>query len=105
MEKNSLNLNEVAYLLIHKPLVIVRLQHSPNNKRLISKALQQIWQTTDGDAAVAVLQEFLERVTPKYKLDRNQRGVRDFLLREIKTCKSKPAKKSGRLLGGVLQFS
>jgi hypothetical protein len=107
MEKKALNVNEIAYLLAHKPLVIVRLQHSETNKRLIGRALRQVWQSPGGPETVRVLREFLDRVTPKYNLNSDQRGVRDFLLREIEGLNKSNRQKSGGFwssLSGAIQF-
>ncbi len=102
MEK--LNLKEVCYLIVHKPLVIVRLEHSTENKQLIMKALKSLWQSPKGRQIFGVLREFLGNVAPKYKLDKNQTGVRNFLLREMDKLEAAETGKSGSWVAGLLRL-
>ena len=91
--RGKLNLHEVMYLIVNKPLVIVRLEHSESTKRLITKALNILWRDRKGQVIFSTLQEFLSEVAPNYELDGNQEGVRRFLLREMEKITTQPTKK------------
>ncbi|MDJ0840195.1 MAG: hypothetical protein QNK37_27040 [Acidobacteriota bacterium] len=100
----KLNLKHVQYLLVHKPLVIVQLQHSEHNKKLISKALQQLWRDRQGPKIFETLQIFLRDRAPKYDLTPDQMGARSFLLRQLEQVRSQPQGKSPGF-AGIFGFS
>ena len=105
MENRRLNLNEVRYLIVHKPLVIVKLEHSTYNKKLITKALTSIWKThPQGQNIFKVLREFLSEVAPKYAITAAQNGVREFLLREMDRLsgEERPASGLTRILSSFM---
>lgn len=94
MARTTLNVYEIQYLIAHKPLVIVKLQHSKENKALVIKALTNLSKTRKGEAIFETLKAFLTDVAPKYQLDANQDGARRFLLREIERISTKPNRRS-----------
>jgi len=100
----KLSMRETQHLIANRPLALVNLEHSAHNKRIVIKALKQLWQNPRGNATFKVLREFLENVAPKYQLDANQDGVRRFLLREMKSISESPKyaeKERKGLLAGV----
>ena len=104
MENSRLNLNEVRYLIVHKPLVIVKLDHSSYNKQLITKALASIWKKhPQGQKIFKVLREFLSEVAPKYAITPAQNGVREFLLREMDRLsgEARPVSAWSKILNGL----
>jgi len=102
MEK--LNLKEVCYLIVHKPLVIVKLEHSIENKKLITKAMKSLWQSPKGRQIFDVLREFLGEVAPKYRLNKCQKGVCNFLLREMDKLEATENAKPTSWVAGLLKF-
>ena len=95
MKKDQkLNLNQVQYLLVHKPLVIVKLQHSEHNKKLISRAIGLIWRDRKGPQIFDTLQVFLQERAPRYDLTPDQMGARSFLLRELEKVRNQPQQRS-----------
>ncbi len=84
MSARSLTLQEVQHLISHKPLALTNLEHSDHNKKIIAKALAQLWTSPAGTATFRTLQAFLADVAPKYRLSPSQDGVRQYLLRELK---------------------
>lgn len=101
--RKKLSLNDVCYLLIHKPLAIVRLEHSEYNKRIICKAINAIAENPRGGEIFQVLQEFLRYSAPKYQLTPDQNGARLFLLRQTEHViarRRRVARPQG-LLGGL----
>ena len=100
-----LNLNQIQYLLVHKPLVIVQLQHSEHNKNLITKALQQLWRDPKGPKLFETLQVFLKDRAPRYKLTPDQMGARSFLLRLIERVPNQKAPSRGFGFAAIFGFS
>ncbi|CAM2063847.1 hypothetical protein SCOR_00690 [Sulfidibacter corallicola] len=82
-DKKTLNLNEIKYLIANKPLAIVRLEHSPQTKTLICKAISDLKKDVNSKQTFETLLEFLKDRAPKYNLNRNENGAREFLIREI----------------------
>lgn len=80
----ALTLQEVQHLISNKPLALVNLEHSDHNKKVIGRALSQLWASPAGIATFRTLQAFLADVAPKYRLSPSQDGVRQYLLRELK---------------------
>ncbi|CAM2009699.1 hypothetical protein [Acanthopleuribacter pedis] len=100
--KKTLTLREVQYLIANKPLAIVKLEHSPQNKKLIVKALAGIGTSPNSLETLATVEEFLRERAPKYNLNKNENGAREFLIREIrKHITAEPAKKTGFFSGLV----
>ncbi len=81
----QLNLNQVQYLLVHKPLVIVKLEHSSHNKKLIANALKRLFADPKGPRLIETLRVFLEERAIRYSLTADQVGARAFLLRQMET--------------------
>ena len=82
-KNKALNLRERSYLIVNKPLSIVRLEHSERNKTLICDSLKRLMKTKSGPEMLANLKVFLSDVLPKYNLSHNEMGARAFLLREV----------------------
>lgn len=100
--KKSLTLREVQYLIANKPLAIVKLEHSAQNKKLIVKALEGIRKSPNSVETLVTVEEFLRERAPKYNLNKNENGAREFLIREIrKHISAQPTKKAGFLSGLV----
>ena len=90
MSNKVLNLHQVRYLLVHKPLSIVKLEHSTRNKELIVTALKSLRRHPQSEEMLKVLRQFLEDVAPRYNLTPNQDGARKFLLRELDKMPEQP---------------
>lgn len=80
---NTLNQNEIQYLLLNDPFKIVKLEHSSKNKKILLKAIRTIHESPDGPKALRVLTEFLSERASKLKLSQEQEGARRFLLKAI----------------------
>lgn len=99
----KLNLKQIQYLLANKPLVIVQLEHSEQNKKLILKGLQALYRDPSGQQLFQTLQTFLEDRAPKYNLNASQMGARSFLLKSMERIrKAPPARSSG--FGGMMRL-
>jgi len=102
MTLRRLSLRETQDLIANKPLALVQLEHSTHNKKIVVEALKQLWQTPSGQATFEVLRTFLRDVAPNYSLNKNQDGVRQFLLREMhRISHPAPPKLRRGLLAGV----
>ncbi len=97
VSKKSLTLHEIQYLIANKPLAIVKLEHSPQTKRLIVKALEGIRKSPHSLDTLQTVEEFLRDRAPKYNLNSNENGAREFLIREIRKHTVVPDKKPGFL--------
>lgn len=83
MSSQKLTLREVQFTIANKPLALVNLEHSDHNKKVVTKALSQIYKRPYGSETFDVLRQFLRDVAPKYELNTRQNGVRHFLLKEM----------------------
>lgn len=100
MTRQTLSLREVQSLIATKPLVIVRLEHSDQNKSLIIKALKMLRDQPHGQQIFETLREFLAERAVNYHLTRSQNGARLFLLREIEKLSSQNSRDVG-ILGSI----
>jgi len=80
---SNLNLNQIQYLLVNKPLVIVKLEHSAHNKKMITNALKRLFSDPKGPHVIETLRVFLEERAIRYSLTADQVGARAFLLRQM----------------------
>ena len=101
--KKSLTLREVQYLIANKPLAIVKLEHSAQNKKLIVKALEGIGRSPKSLETLATVEEFLRERAPKYNLNKNENGAREFLIREIRKHITAPAPKKAGFFSGLMR--
>ena len=98
-QEKKLNLNQVQHLLANKPLIIVRLEHSDHNKKVIVRALKSLWRDPKGSDIFKTLRLFLEERAPRYDLTPAQMGARAFLLRQMDHIPRERPKSSSGLAG------
>ena len=84
----KISLARAQHLLVHKPLVVVRLKHSETDKKVIVKALERLWASPRGAAAFHTLDVFLGDRAPRYDLTPDQMGARAFLLRQMELIRN-----------------